>query len=348
MVPASTPAQEAEYVAQQILALRERGTALPNIAVLFRAASTSQRLEMELLRRDIPYEFRGGLKFFERAHVKDVVCFLRAAHNHQDEPAWLRVLGLHDGVGFTTAEKIFAHVRRCESFDHALASPPALSAKAGLGWTQFMKTAQALQRSRGFAGAMIRAAVGGPYRDYVLAEYPDGSERLEDIEQLAIFADSYKEVQGFLDEVSLSEQFGAGRARGDDGTDEKIVLSTIHQAKGLEWDTVFVIGLSDGQFPHARALAEEDGIEEERRLFYVATTRARRQLFLTYSIMSGYDALIINQPSMFLQELPRGLCEEVRLRHAYAPAAPRSGGTRREAGDAWEPMIVLNDLGEKE
>jgi DNA helicase-2/ATP-dependent DNA helicase PcrA len=169
-------------------------------------------------------------------------------------------------------------------------------------------------------------------------------ERLDDLEQFALFAESSTDLKTFLDEVSLTETFGARGPEHGGRDDERIVLSTIHQAKGLEWDTVFILGLTDTAFPNPRALEEDGGLEEERRLFYVAATRARRRLFLTYAITSGFDTLMMNQPSTFVREIPPNICEEVRLKTAGF------GGRGTGFGGGWsedESTIVLDDAGER-
>ncbi|MFH1405493.1 MAG: ATP-dependent helicase [Patescibacteria group bacterium] len=345
LVPAQSASQEAQYVAEQILELRDEGLALEKIAVLFRAASISHQLEMELMKRDIPYEYRGGMKFFERAHIKDVVSFLRIALNIKDEAAWLRILGLQSGVGLSTAGKIYQSIAGFDNLEQVCEAPIKLGAKALQGWLAFKKIADQIRVPDLSPSEMIRKVASSGYRDYLEGEYPDFMDRLDDIEQFALYAEGYTDLRKFLDEVTLTEEYGASRGY-DSGNEEKIVLSTIHQAKGLEWDCVFVIGMTEGRFPNARVLDEEGGLEEERRLFYVATTRARKQLFFTYPITSGYDTLIINQPSVFLQELPQELCEHVRLRHEVLN--PQNSWKKRASSDDWEPMIVLNDLGEEE
>ncbi len=342
LVPASNSSQEAQYIAQRILVLREEGIPLNEIAVLFRAAFHSQSLEFELMKRDIPYEYRGGLKFFERAHVKDIVTHLRIKQNPKDEVAWMRVLGLLSGVGLVTAQKIISLIKGAESLEEILKVEMKFGKRAQAGWATLLRTLTKLAAEE-MPADLIRAVIGGDYRDYVEAEYPDFMDRLDDLEQFALFAEGYKSLTTFLDEVSLSADYGAVREQGGHDDAEKIVLSTIHQAKGLEWDAVFVMHLIDGKFPIGRALEEKGGLEEERRLFYVATTRARKQLFYSYPITSGYDTLMIGQPSQFLQELPDDLFEQVRLKAAYAVPSR----SRWNDGDEG-PTIVLNDMGERE
>ena len=164
---------------------------------------------------------------------------------------------------------------------------------------------------------------------------------MDDIEQLARFAEETTDLRAFLDDVSLTESFGSiGQSRRDTG-DDRLVLSTIHQAKGLEWEAVFVIGLTGQSFPNPRALEEEGGLEEERRLFYVAATRAKEKLFLTYPVSGGYDAMTIQEPSLFLQEIPKGVCEDVR-----AHPDPSSFFHSSDRDD--DRIIVLDELGERQ
>jgi DNA helicase-2/ATP-dependent DNA helicase PcrA len=345
LVPAANQFQEAQYIVEQILALRDDGVALRDMAVLFRGSFQSQALEFELAKRDVPYDFRGGMKFFQRAHIKDVVAHLRIVANVRDELAWTRVLGMQPGVGSATAAKMVASFRPYDSCDQLVRSAPSFSGKTGRAAEAVLSTLRNMLASPRPAD-MIRAVIAGGYRDYLEAEHSDFMERLDDLEQFALFAEPYDEVSRFLEEVTLTDDYGAGREEGGTDDRERLVLSTIHQAKGLEWDAVFVMGLVDGKFPHQRALDEDGGLEEERRLFYVAATRARRRLFLTYPISGGDDTLMFSQPSQFIQELPDGLVEEVRLRASTSRL--RGPGSPRPSWEDDGPTIVLDELGERE
>ncbi len=341
LIPTANSAQEAQYIATQILQLCEEDVPLREIAVLFRATFHSQSLEFELLKRDIPYEYRGGLKFFERAHVKDVVAHLRIRLNSKDEAAWLRILGLQSGIGLATAQKALSQVRGAEDLAQVCAVHLSLPKRALSGWNILAGTLRKLVTQEHPAD-LIRLVLAGDYRDYLEAQYPDFMDRLEDLEQFALFAEQQTDLQKFLNDLSLTDEYGqVGKDRNDrkDGKEEKsdrVILSTIHQAKGLEWDSVFVMHLADGKFPNLRALEENAGLEEERRLFYVATTRARKRLFFTYPLSSGYDTLILHQPSLFLQELPEELFEHVRLRASVMHSPITTD----------EPVVVFDELGE--
>jgi DNA helicase-2/ATP-dependent DNA helicase PcrA len=318
LIACSSASQEARYIAEQVLALRDGGVALANMAVLFRSSAHSQTLEFELIKRDIPYEYRGGQKFFERAHIKDVVSFLRVYENPKDEVAWLRTLGLQTGIGATTAGDIASQMHAVESVDMIVDGSSGLRvpARGQTGWNDLMKIFQKFIEKGRFPAQLIRVVNTSAYQDYLEREYPNWRERIEDLEQLALFAEGYDDLATFLGDISLYDSVAAGRQEAGKGDEEKMVLSTIHQAKGLEWDTVFIIHLADQSFPNRRALAEEDGMEEERRLFYVAVTRARRQLFLSYPLTLGQESLILNQPSTFIEEVDPHLFERVELREA--------------------------------
>lgn len=314
LIPSASARQEAQYVAEQILTLRSEGMPLAQLAVLFRATSHSQQLEMELLKRDIPYEYRGGLKLFERAHIKDVVSFLRVQHNPKDEQAWKRLLLMQPGIGEVMAEKLARTFIQSESLAVLIATPMSLSAKATVGWDALRAIFLSFQTHSSNPSELIRSVAASSYQLYLEREHPNWRDRLEDIEQFASFAEQYQDLTSFLGDVMLYDDVFAMREQeGKRYDEERMILSTVHQAKGLEWDGVFIIHLADGSFPNKRALTEENGVEEERRLFYVAVTRARKKLFLTYPLTTGTDALMLNRPSQFLDEVDPRLLERVEL-----------------------------------
>jgi DNA helicase-2/ATP-dependent DNA helicase PcrA len=348
-VPCASARQEAQFIAEQILELRNDGTALGNMAVLFRATAHSQQLELELLKRDVPYEYRGGLKLFERAHIKDVLAYLRIFANPKDEQAWMRVLLLQAGIGAATAERMAKAAGEAETLPAALGAGlgDGLPARAGSGWNDFEAVSKAVLKEAPDTARMIRAIASSGYRDHLEREYPNWRDRLEDIEQFALFAEGYDGAEAFLADVSLYDDVLALRKEGRAYDDERLILSTVHQAKGLEWDTVFIMRLADNAFPNRRAFDLEGGVEEERRLFYVAVTRARERLFLSYPLTVGTDTLVLNRPSMFIDELDPRLLERVEL--VYAPRRPLL-----ESQDEWsrdegseERVIELDEYGEQ-
>jgi len=316
LVATASARQEARFVAEQILAMRAEGVALGNMAVLFRSSAHSQALEFELLSRDVPYEYRGGMKFFERAHIKDAIAYLRIFQNPKDEAAWLRTLNMQTGIGAVTASVVISRVRGFSDLKTVidLDTHSLLPSRAEKGWLDFIEIASVVVQRAPAPGNMLRAILDSSYRGYLEREYPDWKDRLEDLEQLVLFAEGYPDAAAFLSDIALYDDVLAGRDKSGGGEEERIVLSTIHQAKGLEWDTVFLIHLADTAFPNKRALVEEGGIEEERRLFYVAITRARRKLFLVYPLTSGYDALTLNQPSLFVEEVSSRFMERMEIR----------------------------------
>ncbi|MFH0873241.1 MAG: ATP-dependent helicase [Candidatus Komeilibacteria bacterium] len=303
LLVAQDPSEEAGWIAQRILALENDGVDLANIAVLFRAAHQSQELELQLNKRGIPYEMRGGLKFFERAHIKDMLSHLKLLANNQDEAAWRRVLLLQTGVGDVAAQKIVQQVKNYDTLEAALSAGLQLPAQANNAWRGLQRSLRkVLDNSReASVGKLIRLLLID-YGNYISAAYADYRQRLDDLEQFAVFADKYNDLNEFLAETSLQENY-AIRGTDDSGHESNVVLSTVHQAKGLEWHAVFIMHVSDKSFPHPRAVREPGGIEEERRLFYVAITRAKRRLYLSYPVSNSSYSLNINQPSDFLREI---------------------------------------------
>ena len=346
VMPFASSRQEAEYIASNIETLRREGRPLREIAVLFRSSAHSQQLEFELLKRNVEYEYRGGMKFFARAHIKDALAYLRVIENVQDEAAWLRCLNHQTGIGIVTAIQIARTIQRMPEIESALASGlgARLTPRNSAGWNACAALLARIVQERPSPAFMLRTLVTSWYREYLEREYPDWKERCEDVEQLATFAETYRDdAASFLADIALYDEVFSGRRRdAEDGrqkTEDKVILSTIHQAKGLEWDTVFLIHLSENNFPHRRAMGEEGGLEEERRLFYVAVTRARRSLFLTYSVTGGFDTLSYNQPSLFLEEASPHLIER---RPSLSDARHR-----HDPGSWDEPTIVMDRAWER-
>lgn len=305
--PMPSASREAMYLADRLEQALADGVPASEVAVLFRATFHSQQLEFELMRRGVEYEYRGGLKFFERAHVKDVLAFLRVRLNPRDEASWRRLLLMQPGIGEVSAGKICQAIHEAGDLVAVLALDvlALFGNKVGTGWRPLKQTLDALKGADGKPAEQIRAILKSPYLDYLEAEYPNFRERTEDLEQLATFAEKYESCGDFLAEVSLDD---SAYGRNANPTDEpyrrpKLVLSTVHQSKGLEWDTVFVMHLTATSFPNKNALMEDGGLEEERRLFYVAVTRAKRQLMLTHPATVGRDSFNYEGPSRFLEEI---------------------------------------------
>ncbi len=349
LVTCNYPEQEAAFVAERILQLRDEGTPLDDVAVLYRAHAHRLSVETTLLRYDIPYEVRGGVRFFEQAHIKDVTSFLKFAENPRDEVAFRRALLLHRGIGNVTAGRLWDSLTSAAGDLRARLRDPGLDrvtrGRAAEGWRAFRGTIEAVLEASGLPETAIQAVLACGYDDHAAARFDNYDSRREDIEQLAMFAASYETVAAFLEElVLLGELYGQDvRGGGDELDESRVVLSTVHQAKGLEWSVVFVIHLAEGALPSPRALDDPGGEEEERRIFYVATTRAGRELYLSYPIVRPggmASGRLLQQPSRFLQELPRELMEAWEL---FDQASDETGD--EGAADPWDPNVdpVYND-----
>jgi DNA helicase-2/ATP-dependent DNA helicase PcrA len=348
-VPAKSKFEEAQYIAEQILELHQNGTDFHEMAVLFRAAFHSQSLEFELMKRDIPYDYRGGMKFFERSHIKDIVSHLRILNNVKDGMAWVRILRLHPGIGLVTAGRVAETMSHFDRLEDALREVQPPGKRAAAGFDAARDTLLAMIEKRHSISDMVRSiAANDDYIAYLENEFPNYKDRIEDIEQFAIFAEQFTELSDFLESISLTDEYGVNARERASQDEDRIVLSTVHQAKGLEWNVVFVMHLAEGTFPHARAYQEDSELEEERRLFYVAATRARRQLFLTYPETAGYDTLEFLRPSQFIEEIPTEYLEEVKLRRSSTPSfhAPNRRPRKQSFDGYEEPAIVLDDSGE--
>src|SRR3989344_3112325 len=307
---------QADFICQRILDLqKEQRINLNEIAVLFRAHFQSLELELAMNKRNIPYVMRGGLRFFEQAHIKDVVAYLRILANHLDEVSWVRILQLQTGIGPATVDLIWQNIRQVGSLKQILEKSFNLPLKAAGGWTEarnILLKLYSLEPSG--LSALIETILTFGYQKMVRNNFENSEDRLADLEQLAIFADRYDSLDKFLVDTALGENFkGSKLVENKESILEAVILSTIHQAKGLEWKAVFIISLLDGQFPNAKAFDNYQDLEEERRMFYVASTRAQDQLYLTYPIFSSYTGQI-NQVSQFVKELPKNVYEKWKVK----------------------------------
>jgi ATP-dependent DNA helicase UvrD/PcrA len=342
-------AEQAQFVAQRILELRDENVDLNDIAVLYRAHYHAVELQLELSRRGIPYQITSGIRFFEQAHIKDVTAFIRFVANPRDEVAFKRMAKLLPGIGNRTAENLWREwenavaaagdlsaVALAKADDRGSAAtsteagvndPPqggysfgnALSImkvpqKSKKAWEQLAHTLDEIAPAGqpNMPSEMVTSVVEAIYDDYAKANFTNYELRREDLNQLAIFARQFKDVHEFLSQLALISNVDAEAASTQISDKEAVNLSSVHQAKGLEFHTVFVIWLTDGMFPSNRSLDIRDALEEERRLFYVAITRARDELYLTYPQMrlSGGYGDVFQRPSRFLQEIPNELVED--------------------------------------
>jgi DNA helicase-2/ATP-dependent DNA helicase PcrA len=316
--------EQARFVAQRILELRDEGIELNDIAVLYRAHYHAIELQLELSRRGIPYVITSGVRFFEQAHVKDVTSFIRFVANPRDEVAFKRMVKLLPGIGNKSADN---HWRAWEnglkergeitSWGERLLAMP-VGAKSKKSWEQLAHTLEEIAPGGrpNPPSEMITSIVEAIYDDYAKANFTNYELRREDLNQLAAFARQFKDVDEFLSQLALISNIDAEPALDQSTDTEAVNLSSVHQAKGLEYHTVFVIWLTDGMFPSTRSLETRDAIEEERRLFYVAITRARDELYLTFPHMrlSGGFGDVFQRPSRFLKEIPNELVEDWQIR----------------------------------
>lgn len=379
--------EQAAFVAQRALELRDEGIPLGEMAVLYRSHFHALELQLELTRRNIPFSITSGIRFFEQAHVKDVAAYLKLVHNPRDEISFKRLVRMMPGVGGKSADKLwqkFSGEWGMGNGETAARSPgfsrqDALPAEAGTpspsrtdilplpagegrgegerlakslarisasvpkktpaAWAQFTATIAQLCAAevRAKTDAMIRLVLEAGYEDYLKATYPNFRNRLEDLEQLAAFSRQFPTVEDFLTQLALLTNVEAEDDKPREDDHEKIRLSSIHQAKGLEFRVVFVIMLCDGLFPSSRSIDSAEGEEEERRLFYVAVTRAKDELYLSHPLMrfmqGGGD--VMQQPSRFLAEIPVELREEWNLRpHAPATDFSDMGETTEDGEEA--------------
>jgi DNA helicase-2/ATP-dependent DNA helicase PcrA len=333
LVPLEDPSAQARFVAQRMVQLRdEEGVPLEEMAVIYRAHFQSLEIQMELTSHGIPFAITSGLRFFEQAHVKDVAAFLRFATNRRDETCFKRIVLLLPGIGAKGADKLWAawlatgwHAREePPEWSEVLGGLKGVPKKAEKHWKQLGYIFDELTPGGDFArpSEMIYSVLEGMYDEHLRVSYDNYDNRRSDLEQLTAYGENFDDILDFLAQLSL-----LGSADGEPGGDraepdrEKVTLSSIHQAKGLEWKVVFVIWLAEGQFPNGRVIEADDPdmMEEERRLFYVAVTRAKDELYLSYPLVNpkSYSGDVIQRPSRFLEDFPREMVEEWKVRSSW-------------------------------
>ncbi|MDE0836378.1 MAG: ATP-dependent helicase [Akkermansiaceae bacterium] len=337
LVAVEDPSMQAVFVAQRMLELRDEGIDLSEMAVLYRAHFQSLEIQMELTRRGIPFGITSGLRFFEQAHIKDVAAFLRFVTNRKDEVSFKRMVQLLPGCGPGTSEKVWQKWLR----DPASRNPEPpdkwsdiflgypLPKKATKHWEQLCYTLDELNPGGMFAtpSEMMFSVLEGIYDDYLKESFDNYELRRADIEQLSQYGTGFDDVLEFLAQLSLMSTTD-GEPTGDksERDEDKVTLSSIHQAKGLEWKAVFLIWLVDGQFPNGRILEADDeaAFEEERRLFYVALTRAKDELYLTYPMLNpkSYTGDVLCRPSRFLDDFPKEMVEEWNVGNEWTEDDP--------------------------
>lgn len=317
-------ADQARFIADKVLENRESGSTLKQQAVLFRASHHSGPLEIELTRRNIPFVKFGGLKFLDAAHVKDLLALLRFVENPRDRVSAFRVMQLMPGVGPTSAQRVIQHLAQATNLAEALRDAPPPQ-RAGADWTDFVDTIEELRaRQAGWPAEIERARRW--YEPHLERIHEDATMRQADLVQLEQIAAGYPSRERFLTELTLDPPDATSDQAGVPHLDEDyLILSTVHSAKGQEWKSVFVMNVVDGCIPIDLGAGSKDEIEEERRLLYVAMTRAKDDLhlmvpqrFFTHGQTSTGDRHVYAARTRFIPNNLLGLFE----RRAWPVAAP--------------------------
>ncbi|MAF79939.1 ATP-dependent DNA helicase [bacterium] len=280
--------REAEWIAGKIKELRDEGESFHHQAVLFRSTYASISLQAELARRNIPFQLFGGVKFYETAHAKDLISHLKILVNLQDELAWNRVLMLLEGIGPRTASQITDDIISVQDFSDVfeILDRHASVGRYGDGLKRLLSLLREVTHEKIPPLEQLKQ-VSKYYEPIFRTKFDDWPKRLNDILVLQEIVEQYKNLDQFLADFVIDPPRLGVMAEAEDHDEKPLTLSTIHSAKGLEWDYVFVIGLMEGVLPSGFALGRDDEIEEEHRLFYVGVTRAKKQLFLSASYLSS-------------------------------------------------------------
>lgn len=340
-------AAQDKFVVDKVLEYYEQGIPLHRQAVLFRAGHLSDSLEIELTRRNISYHKYGGLRFLEAAHVKDLISFLRVVENPSDEIAWFRLLQMVEGIGPATASKAITHVTKAHDprTIRAFAAPPA----AKVGMARLADLMDDLAKAGESDPAAQVQRIRAFYDDIMALRYENAQARKRDLEHIEQVATRYTSRRQLLTDLTLDPPNSTSDIAADPLKDEDwLVLSTIHSAKGCEWDVVYLIHASDGCLPSDMATGNDREIEEELRLAYVAMTRARNALYVTWPLRyyqkwgSYTDRHIYSQLSRFISDEVRESCEAVSCGEAGRSddynynQDDMIGRVRRQINSRWE------------
>ncbi|MEO6567774.1 MAG: ATP-dependent helicase [Opitutaceae bacterium] len=325
IVQAMDGREQAQFIVQRIRGLIDEGCSLSDIAILYRAHFQALDVQLELSRLQIPYQITSGVRFFEQAHVRDLIALLRFVYNPTDTLAWNRLVILLPKVGDKGAQKIYATALENakmlqKNFVDVLDSDDVLSRVPKDAKEEWPKLAMSLQQVSEVMRNMkphnaVETAIDGWYGDYLKGAYANYVSRLDDLKSLIGFAQRFEDMQDMLAQIMLLNSETSDRSADPDA--DALRLTTVHQAKGLEYAAVFLISLADGMFPLRRSIESGD-VEEERRLFYVAVTRARDELYLCWPKVNtkGGPAMLMT-PSRFLQELSPDLYQPLKIKRSY-------------------------------
>ncbi len=327
IIQAMDDREQAAFVLKRIQSLIENeGVSANEIAILYRSHFLALEMQLALTRAGVPYTITSGVKFFERQHVRDLIAVLNFVYNPSNTSAWNRIAILLPKVGEKGAAKIYSaaldHAKLMQqNFVDALATDDVLSKvpkDAKDEWPNFCASLKQVYEAMNDdqPSDAVSVAIEGWYGDYMKGEYADYVDRIEELKGLIGFAGQFTQMSEFLAQIMLLN--GETSEKNIDLDQESIKLTTIHQAKGLEYDVVFLIGAAEGQFPGYRTIESGD-FEEERRLFYVAVTRAKNELYLSYPRVAsrpGPGGMMLS-PSRFIQELPSDLYDELRIKRSF-------------------------------
>lgn len=344
LVPLATNNEQASFIAQRVLELHDEGIDFREMAVLYRAHYHSMEIQLEFTRRGIPFGITSGLRFFEQAHIKDVAAFLKFTVNPNDEVAFKRMARLLPGIGSKTAEGLWQQAAKLlggsRRFD-LLAKGCRPPSKASGGWSQLCELLARLAPAGAPLppGEMIPLVTASFYDDHMQAKFANYEARRDDLNTLGNYAKQFTETEEFLAQLTLLGGTETSEVRGGDDEEDKVCLSSIHQAKGLEWQAVFLAWLTEGMFPGTRSLEDDNALEEERRLFYVGVTRCKEELYLTYPelrLNASYGEAF-QRPSRFLEELPGHLTERWEVARAVARFTPQGQRSSTPQARGFDP-----------
>jgi DNA helicase II / ATP-dependent DNA helicase PcrA len=317
IITAENERQQSEFVVQQILELREEGISLEDMAVLIRSGYLSFDLEIELNKANIPFMKFGGMKFVETAHIKDVMAFFKLFANPRDAVSWHRVLLMLDGVGPRTAQKVIDMLivnnfdfRKNLEFNYEAKGSSSINSLF-----EFLNETYSTKESISEKAEQIIRFL----EPLLTKKYDDFIRRKKDLDMFVSIADKYKNLNDFLTDMAIEPPVeSVVDVEEDSNEDEKLTISTIHSAKGLEWRVVFIIWVLDGRFPASKSIESLDSLEEERRLFYVACTRAKDYLYITYpmNIFDRESGSVLSKPSRFIQSITEDMAEKFLLENA--------------------------------
>ena len=309
LIPLPDEATQSRFVTQKILELREEGVELDDVAVLFRAGFNSFDLEISLKNRNIPYIKYGGFKFMETAHVKDIVAHLRVITNPRDIVSLERILRLIDGIGPSAARNISSSVSDGDRLSRGLI-PFLEDRRFGEGIGRLTRALSSIENTKMNPADAVELLIDY-YTPIAKKRYDDHPKRLQDLEHFAIITRKYRDMDTFITEMALEPpQNRISDVTAEDPDPERLILSTVHSAKGLEWHSVFIIWALEGYFPSSYAADSENDMEEELRLMYVAVTRAKENLFITYPInIITRKGPAFGRPSRFIEDIPEDILE---------------------------------------